>query len=65
MTEKHIAAEWKIPLQGVQKLEVGSMSTPPAAESLELRTPLAQQRAAERPRGGIINSTPEDVLEAV
>ena len=48
MTEKHIAAEWKIPLQGVQKLEVGSMLTPPAAESLELRTPLAQQRAAER-----------------
>ena len=65
MTEKHIAAEWIIPLQGVQKTKCGSSPVPPAAESLELRTPLAQQRAAERPRGGIINSTPEDVLEAV
>lgn len=65
MTEKHIAAEWIIPLQGVQKLEVGSMLTPPAAQTDELRAHLAQQRAAERLRGGIINSTPEDVLEAV
>ena len=48
MTEKHIAAEWKIPLQGVQKTKCGSSSVPPAAESLELRTHLAQQSAAER-----------------
>ena len=48
MTEKHIAAEWIIPLQGVQKLEVGSSPVPQAAQSLELRTHLAQQRAAER-----------------
>ena len=48
MTEKHIAAEWKIPLQGVQKTKCGSSPVPPTAESLELRTHLAQQRAAER-----------------
>lgn len=65
MTEKHIPAEWIIPLQGVQKLEVGSSSVPPAAESLESQAHSTQQRAAERLRGGIINSTPEDVLEAV
>lgn len=64
MTEKHIAAEWIIPLQGVQKTKCGSSPVPPAAQTGELRAHLAQQRAAERLRGGIINSTPEDVLEA-
>ena len=48
MTEKHIAAEWKIPLQGVQKTKCGSPPVPPAAQTGELRAPLAQQSAAER-----------------
>ena len=48
MTEKHIAAHYMFPLQGVQKTESWSSSVPQAAESLELRAHLAQQRAAER-----------------
>ena len=48
MTEKHIAAEWKIPLQGVQKTKCGSSPVPLAGESLELRAHAALQQSAGR-----------------